>query len=296
MSPQQPTPSVKDSVFQQIETEHICPRSRLFFQGRECVVWTLWLASIVIGALALAVIFYVGLYMQYAPYEATHQNWFTFIISALPYAWLTVFLSMSYLAATEFRRTKRGYRYRTVQVIGSSVALSLLGGLALHGAGLGYAVDTVLGTQMDTYTSMEKAELKRWQQPDAGRLLGHVPAASAVAIADERIIFTDRTSKQWSLTTTELTPAEMKLLQSYDMVRLLGINDGGGAFYVCAVFPWHYSRRLTHDDFVAARTHFTERMLAHKYNNQARRDSFDAESHQSDTPMRCPDMPAVQKM
>ena len=289
-------PSVRDSVLARIEEERICPRSRWFFQGRECVVWALWLISIVLGALALAVIFYVGLYIHYAPYEATHQNWLTFIFSALPYLWLGVFMAMAYLAVTELRRTKRGYRYRTAQVLGSSVLLSLLGGLVLHASGLGYALDDALGKQVSTYTSMEKAELKRWQTPDAGRLLGKVESVSVVTANSSPIIFTDRLQKQWALDVSELTSDEVKLLRNNELVRLLGINEGGSNFYACAVLPWHYSGRLSHDDFVAARVRFTERMLAHKYNNQARRESYEDTDDQDLATRRCPTMPMMKRI
>jgi len=288
--------SVKASVFQRIEDQYICPRSRIFFQSRECAAWSAWLLSVIIGSLALAVIFYVAVNLHYAPYEATHQNWLTFIFSALPYVWLIVFGVMVYLAATEFRYTKRGYRYRTVQVVGSSILLSVVGGLALHGAGLGYAIDDILGQKMDMYMSMEKSEIQRWQQPESGRLLGRVQLSSSVTSPAATVIFIDYHQKRWSLVVDELNREEMALLQTDDMIRLLGMVEQGAVFYACAALPWQYNRYVSHADFVAARNRFTERMLAHKNNNQARRDSFDNEAGVDTTVRRCPDMPAVQKM
>ena len=64
----------------------VSPRSRRFFQTRECAVWVLWLISVVVGALAVAVTFFVLNHRQYALYEATHENFFTFMVEVLQWA------------------------------------------------------------------------------------------------------------------------------------------------------------------------------------------------------------------
>ncbi len=86
--------SCKDRVMSRIECEGICPRSKTFFKTRECGVWALWGASVIVGALSVAVTLFVIAYRQYALYEATHENFLTFIVEALPYLWITVFALM----------------------------------------------------------------------------------------------------------------------------------------------------------------------------------------------------------
>lgn len=43
---------LRNTILERIEQEKVCPHSRVFFFGRECVVWTLWFFSVVVGALA----------------------------------------------------------------------------------------------------------------------------------------------------------------------------------------------------------------------------------------------------
>lgn len=270
------SPNLKQDILRRIDNEQICPRSRLFFTSRECFVWTLWLASILVGALAVAVLLYVGVYMQYALYEATHQNWITFSVTVLPYLWLSVFAAMSYLAVKEFRSTKRGYRFKTVQVLASSFVISVLGGVALHGLGFGFALDHALGTQMGMYMSLEKSEHARWQQPEKGRLVGQVQPAPALLAPTDTIRFVDSDGAAWQLITVELAAADLNLLVPERRLRLLGLITAPEQFHVCGVFPWIYETALDRDVLREQRQAFEERMSRFKTNQATRLDAFDA--------------------
>ena len=129
--------SCKDKVFSRIQGEAISPRSKLVFQSREFAVWALWTLSIVVGAFSVAVVGFVLTHHEYALYEATHENFATFIVEALPYMWILTFGLMAAVAIFNLRHTKHGYRYPLWQVFGSSVVLSLVGGGVLHVFGFG---------------------------------------------------------------------------------------------------------------------------------------------------------------
>lgn len=270
------SPNLKQDILRRIDEEQICPRSRLFFTSRECFVWTLWLASVLVGALAVAVLLYVAVYMQYALYEATHSNWITFTVTVLPYLWLSVFAAMTYLAVKEFRSTKRGYRFKTLQVLGSSFVISLLGGIALHGAGFGYALDHALGTQMGMYMSLEKSEHQRWQQPEKGRLVGQVQPAPALLAPSDVIRFVDSDGTAWTLVTVELETSDLNVLVPERRLRLLGLVTAPEEFHVCGVFPWVYETALDRDVLRAQRQAFEEQMQRFKTNQATRRDAFDS--------------------
>ncbi len=82
------TSSLKQTVLARIDQENVCPRGRWLFHSRECVVWTLWLVTVLVGALAVAVSLFVIAQRQYALYEATHDNFLTFLVTVLPYLWI----------------------------------------------------------------------------------------------------------------------------------------------------------------------------------------------------------------
>lgn len=256
--------SCQTRVMGRIKGEKICPRSRRFFQTRECTVWALWLVSVLVGAFAIAVTLFVITYHQYSLYEATHDNALTFIISVLPYLWISIFVGMVGVAVFNLRHTKGGYRYPLWQIFGSSMVLSLAGGAVLHIVGFGYMLDHELGESMSGYTSQEKFEHRLWQDPADGRLLGM--QAMQAPVSSSTVVFTDVQGVSWDIDITELTEAERELLGEGETVKVIGMmNDSVSAkFYSCGVFPFIEMKDVTRKDLASARDDFLRRMKWHK--------------------------------
>lgn len=240
-----------------IECGEVCPRSKTFFKTREYAVWLLWMVSVMVGALAIAVTFFVFTHRQYAIYEATHDNFFTFMVDVLPLLWIIVFGVMVVVAVYNLRHTKRGYKYPLWQIFLSSMVLSLAGGATLHLFGLGYSADHMLGQKMDMYTSQDKLEEKMWQNPKEGRLLGQFEGP--VRPPSTLMAFTDVTGEEWQINVSELSLAEQELIERHENIRLLGkISDNEmSVFHSCGAFPWTLDKPMTRDDMRAAREAFS---------------------------------------
>ena len=258
------TTSCKGSVMSRIGCGEVSPRSRRFFQTRECAVWTLWAISAAVGALAVAVTLFVITFRQYELYEATHENFFTFMVEVLPFLWIVVFGLMVFVGVYELRHTKRGYRYPLWQIFGSSMVLSLAGGAALHLFGFGYSTDHMLGQLMHMYNSQEKIEEKMWQAPDEGRLLGRFgePASPPSTL----VRFTDVSGNEWKVNIDELSDKEKGLMRKDEVVRLIGqVTDGDlGVFYSCGAFLWSLDKPMPREDMRAAREEFMLKMEGYK--------------------------------
>ena len=258
-TPKQTNKNLKEALFSKIESENVCPRSKVFFRSREMLVWALWAMSVLVGALSVAVSLYVVTHRQYELYEATHSNFLTFAIEALPYLWLLMFGIMVFSAVYNLRHTKGGYRYPTSYIITSSIVLSFAGGALLQLFGFGYTVDDMLGKNMPMYTSQEKFEQKMWQAPEDGRLLGKQVMLTVAPTST--IIFEDINGKRWTLNISELSARDMDLLAQKDMVKLLGLNLNQDLkiFHACGAFPWMIEKGVTRDEMAKTRLMFEER-------------------------------------
>jgi hypothetical protein len=292
------TTSCKDSVMSRIGCGEVCPRSKTFFQTRECVVWFLWLISVVVGALAVAVTLFVIGFRQYGLYEATHDNFFTFMVEVLPFLWIVVFGMMVFVGVYELRHTKRGYRYPLWQIFGSSVVLSLAGGAALHLFGFGYSTDHMLGQRMHMYNSQEKIEEKMWQAPYEGRLLGRFgePASPPSTL----VRFTDVSGNEWKVNIDELSDKEKGLMRKDEVVRLIGqVTDGDlGVFYSCGAFLWSLDKPMPREDMRAAREEFMLKIEGYKERSERMahnmRGEDDNDAEEAETP--CGEIEPVKRM
>ncbi len=297
--PQPPRKPLKDALFERIETEKVGPRSKLFFQGRECGVWFLWFLSVLVGSLAVAVTLFVVTHIQYEIYEATHENFFTFLVEALPYLWIIVFGLMVYVAMYNLQHTKNGYRYPVWMIVTSSVALSFVGGLSLQIFGLGYSVDRILGHQMPMYISRDKLEQRLWQVPEEGRLVGRQVLATMSPTST--IVFEDSIGQRWNMDVSELRERDIKLLASEQTVRLLGKSRDTGLklFHACGAFPLMNGREVTMDEMLKERQSFIENVYGYANKADEHTALLDGEVFASTSlPRRsiCKDITAVRRM
>jgi hypothetical protein len=252
---------IKESVLNRIKTEGVCPRPRLWFQTRECFVWLLWLISVVLGALAVAVSLFVLVYNHTALFEVTHDSWWFFMIGALPYLWLVILASMLALAVFDLRHSRRGYRYPLWQIVGSSLLASFGLGFIMHAVGTGYYVDHVLGQRLAFYESQQKFETNLWQKPSEGRLVGHlsqlVPEELSVGFGELR--FNDIDGSIWIVMADELSELDFETLISGRKVNMFGFVDDTALllFHACGVIPVTYSRTGRKDfDLAKAKYHW----------------------------------------
>jgi hypothetical protein len=265
MEDQHTKESCKGDVMNRIECERICPRSRVFFRTKECLVWVVWAFSVLVGALAVTTIMFVVTHHQYAFYEATHSDFFTFTAEALPYVWIVLFGAMALFATFYLRITKRGYRHPLWKILGSSLVFSVAGGGLLHLLGFGYFIDHELGERMDMYDSQEKRDTTLWQVPHEGRLLG-TQIDNTSNLSSSTIAFSDIDKIIWNVDVSELSAEERALLENYSLVRLIGqtSNSQENTFYSCGAFPWFLDKPMPRAEMKVAREAFIEKIEGYK--------------------------------
>lgn len=263
--PNQSEASVRSQVLSRITGENICPRGRWFFFGRECVVWLVWLLATVLASIAVAVSTFVIMHRQYALYEATHSNFWSFMLEALPYLWIATFVLAAGLSYYHFRQTKRGYRYPLTMVLGVTLVVSLMGGVALHYIGMSFAFDHLLGEYFPgVYASHERKEVQFWQRPEEGRLMARF---SEELVPDAVVVVEDVEGRRWAVDITELFIPDREYLRDGREVRMLGLRHDGGLgteFHACGVFPWLYSHMVSAEQLKNDRAEAIERLHEHR--------------------------------
>ena len=258
---------LKSVVLSRIKQEQICPRSKWYFNCYELFVWLFWVLSVVVGSLAVAVSLFAITYQRYAFYEATHGDFWTFIIETLPYLWFLVLVLMVIFAIFNIRHTKTGYRYSLWKIITSSLVLSLMGGAVLHVAGIGFEVDQKLGKYMNFYQSQEELEQGMWQKPGEGRLVGSL---LTVDFDDKNIdgdvSFKDVSGVLWEINVENLFEDDLVVLKSGKKMKLLGqvLSTEPSRFHACGVFPWMFEKNMSIKELSAERRAVIDRIYQHK--------------------------------
>ena len=232
--------SIQDRVFAAIEEQQVEPRSKYLFAAQNAAIWSMWLCSVCVGSVAVAVVLFASTYTYYDVYEAMYDNFATAMIEALPLLWLLILAVMVAMSSKWLKATNRGYRFPTSIVALSSVALSILFGFIMSGLGFGQFVDQNLGTYAPMYYSLAEREKLAWQQPEEGRLIGQIQQIGNVAT--KTVSFTDIASTSWHMDISDLQNHDKNELAKKKLVRVLGVqiesNSSKPTFYACGVFPW----------------------------------------------------------
>lgn len=259
---------LKTRVLDRIEQEDLNPRSSFYFKCHELTVWVLWVLSVLIGALAIAVSLFAITYQKYAFYEATHENLITFMVEALPYLWFVILVFMILLAVFNVRNTKKGYRYPLWQIVISSLVFSFVGGYAMHFAGMGFMIDQKLGEYIAMYQSQEKMESRLWQNPGEGRLVGFL-ALTENTSGDEKIIFKDIKNTKWEVNVTNLQEDDFIILNSGKKMKVLGqvLSFTPPRFHACGVLPWMFEKNMSVNELSRERRGVIKRIYSHKDND-----------------------------
>jgi hypothetical protein len=216
----------------------LTPLPRLYFEIQEYALWGLWGLSVILGALSVAVLYFIAIHTNYSFYAIVNDNFLTFVFEYLPYAWLIVFATLLGIAYINFSYTRHGYRYPIKRVVLSSLGLSVVGGLALHVFGAGFYVDRELGKMSVNYDSQEELEMKMWQNAKEGRLVGAFD--SRLAGAPNIVRFEDVKGALWLMNTLELDRKDIGELLSRESVKVIGVVGTSSNFMIhaCGVFPW----------------------------------------------------------
>ena len=258
------------SVLQKLKHDSVIPTPAWHFVVRDCGTVALFVLSVLLGAVAVAVSLFVFSYQRYALFEASHETWVSLLIETLPFLWIGALAVCLLLAARHQRHFRCGYRYSLSVLLGSSAVVSVLLGVLLHQANVGFMVDNILGEKMPMYGSQAKLEHGLWQKPEEGRLVG-MQVYTTLATTST-IIFEDSMGRRWQADISELMVDDVDLLATGAKVRLLGVlkNELVYSFHACGVFPWMADSPMTGEQLKTERDVFVAKVYRHDTSPQKR--------------------------
>ncbi|OGC88892.1 hypothetical protein A2419_02595 [Candidatus Adlerbacteria bacterium RIFOXYC1_FULL_48_26] len=145
-----------EHIVKEIAERGATPKPRWHFLLKRSVFWTLAGLAIVTGGIAVSVAWYVfsdndGLRTLGQP---ALQDTLRDFAQSIPYIWLFVLGLFTASAYLGFRRTRKGYRYATVVVVGAAIILSLVFGLILDRLDFGQTVHKYLLSNTTVYDKL----------------------------------------------------------------------------------------------------------------------------------------------
>lgn len=227
-----------DKVLRKIKEEKIHPKPRWQFFLRDCMVWTAFAISVLVGALSLAVILFVYFTNDWDLYRYLKVNPLEHFVFSLPYLWVIVLLLFLALAYYNYKHTSGGYRYETYAIFGISILASILLGLMFHFAfGFGEKIDAAFSANLPVYSRIHAYCNRQniWSQPEKGLLAGEIRRIAP----DDKFELEDFSGSIWQVEKDErvLMPASFIIIAGRK-VKLIGEKRSERRFWAKEIRPW----------------------------------------------------------
>jgi len=229
-----PHESFADKVLDRIEGEHVTPLSRTRFVAKDVLFWVLWVVSVLVGAMAVAASIFVLMNAGWRFYSATHANFITFLIDALPLFWLLAILLFILFAYENLRHTKHGYRFSLPLILLMSLPAILFFGICLFSIGLGKLMDDGIGRHVPFHQPVLIQQERLWMNPERGLLAGQV---GTIDFAEQTFELTSFDGVVWQVSSQDLLAPDVRALARFPSVRIVGRSSEEGVFHACFILP-----------------------------------------------------------
>lgn len=224
---------VSKSIISKIKEGKIKPTPKWVFLLKHSVVWGLFGFSVLLGSIAVSIIFFQYCDADWNVYSQMNDSILEFVLLALPYFWLLLMVGFLALAHYNFRHTKTGYRYNVFVILGLSLLTSLLLGSALHASGFSEKLENVF-QQIPHYEKLNVGKRILWQRPGKGLLAGTI-----VQIEDKKVLILQDLKQQSWWVDIERARSRPNFIPVVQMkVKMVGRRVSPGNFDADLIGPW----------------------------------------------------------
>ncbi|SRR6056297_781306 len=195
------TKKISEKIFRKIKEDHLKPRPRWEFLLKDYTVWTLFGISLIIGGLAVSVIFHMVVNNDWDLYQYVSGNFSGFLLATLPYFWLIILAFFIVSAYYNLKHTKKGYLLSLGKILVLSLLISVFLGGGLYAAGLSEPINNVFSRKIPFYKETLERRCKMWNRPQKGLLAGRVLEVES----PQKFYLLDFNNKNWCVECPQLS-------------------------------------------------------------------------------------------
>jgi hypothetical protein len=228
------------SVINKIKKEKIKPIPRWQFVILHILLWSAFLVAIALGAIAFSVIFRLVGGIEWEMIRRIGRGPIHGFLLVLPYLWLVILGIVLYLAGKLFEKTKKGYRYKHIIIVLSSIAISLIIGMVFHFVGVGHSIEDSLMQNIRPYAEWREKRDRVLVVPDQGVLVGRVIDIKP----DKELMIIDFMGAKWAVDISKAISKNDFQPQIGYPVGVIGEKIKEGAFRADMIMPFRPPKAL----------------------------------------------------
>jgi len=219
------------------------PKNSWYFALHNFLFWTFGIVAVIFGAAAFAVIIFTVKHSGHDLSIITYGSNTGHFIHVLPYLWL-VSLGIFWLSAQKLiRLTDCGYRFDIKKIFLTLIGASLFLGFLLDIARTGEYLDRRAGEMIPFHRPIRVIHQSDWSAVQEGRLGGTLVGNRI----DQQVSLRGFNQETWKLDLSGYENIQDVYFEDGDMVRVIGVLQEGGVFYVCGMHAWIFEKKKAQD-------------------------------------------------
>lgn len=225
-------------IINKIKKENIKPMPKWYFVVPNILIWLVFILLVFIGAAAFSVIL---LSIEQTDFDLishiTHSRT-ELILGLLPFFWIVVLLIFLVAAIFTFKKSKKGYKFGWLRLLGYSTLISILLGALFFVEGGSHWLESTFAKQVSYYESINEKKQKMWMRPEEGFLSGTIEKV------DSNILqLIDFNANKWDVDYREARIPRRVFLEKGVQIKLIGKITNVHTFQAKEFRPWNGKNR-----------------------------------------------------
>lgn len=222
-------------VLQQIELNKVRPKSKAVVIAQRILVVAGFLFVLLLGSYSFSLLFF-AMRSELGPFQRG-IGYMHVAVDRLPMLLaLTVLLTLA-IGYFLFRKTKRGYRARSLWLMVALVVAILAGGFVFDRSNAVFYGHRWMMKHVGAYRhSMQSYREQVWNNPDKGRLIGKI-----ISTDWDRFELKTPDGKVWTVDDVDARWMNMQMRYSGDSIKIIGTKRQDSSFDADYILPWRGS-------------------------------------------------------
>jgi len=229
---------LSQKILKVLEDKEIKPKAKWKFVLKNFLIWLITALFLILSSLAVSIIIYSLKNNDWSLQQKLGGGIFRFILISLPYAWLLFLILFIILIYTNFKQTKRGYKYKLSLIILISVLTSLILGFIFYTTGIAQAVESKLIDKVPVYRKIHPMRI--WQQPKQGFLGGKIFKLEN----DKGFKIYDIENKEWNIMSNQMLNRYKMMINTGTRVKIIGEKLDNNIFKAQEIYPMFNERKM----------------------------------------------------
>lgn len=228
--------NLKNNILGKIKKEKIQPIPRVVFFLKNFGFWAVFGASILVGAVALSLIFFSFSSIDRELFGRPHFPLFEMILTTAFLFWLILFLLLFLGALFGIRHTREGYKISTTHLLLGNFIASFVFATGFLFFGGSEEIEEFFIVRAPFFSHFE-GQKETWKHPENGFLGGEIRSMER-----EVIILRDFSGKEWRVFTEEIPDDFWEnippFVQIGERIKVIGDKKSEDSFEAEIILPW----------------------------------------------------------